>query len=171
MGCAFTLLETRSIVKFLLLFGATWLVNSLVFLAILFVVLIANWLVARYKFSQLWLLYTCLLVALVLNYVIPLQTLLFDNLLIRYSLATALLFSPIFFANLIYSAIFRETTKANIAFGANLLGTMVGGATEYLALYFGYQNLIILAGIFYFLTFYLVSQRYPIKFIPITLKR
>jgi hypothetical protein len=114
MGCAFTLLETRSIVQFLLLFGATWLVNSLVFFAILLVVLIANWLVARYKFSQLWLLYALLLIALILNFALPLKTLLFDNLAVRYIAATALLFSPILFANLIYSTIFRDTSRADV---------------------------------------------------------
>lgn len=170
MGCAFTLLETRSIVQFLLLFGATWLVNSLVFFAILLVVLIANCLVARYKFSQLWLLYTLLLIALVLNFALPLKTLLFDNLAVRYIAATALLFSPIFFANLTYSTLFRDTTRANVAFGANLLGTMVGGATEYLALYFGYQNLIIFAAIFYFLAFYFVTRSQRVRLIPIPLK-
>jgi spermidine synthase len=170
MGCAFTLLEARSIVQFLLLFGATWLVNSLVFFAILLVVLIANWLVARYKFTQVWLLYALLFVALILNLIIPLKVLLFDNLALRYILATGLLFSPIFFANLIYSTIFRDTTKANVAFGANLLGTMVGGATEYLALYFGYQHLVIFAGIFYFLAFYFIIRIPRSHLMPIPLK-
>jgi SAM-dependent methyltransferase len=159
MGCAFTLLETKSIVNFLLLFGSTWLVNSLVFFAILAVVLIANWLAARYKFSEMRILYAFLFATLVFNFVIPLETLLFDNLITRYILATIFLFSPIFFANLIYSTAFRDTEKANVAFGANLLGTMVGGATEYLALYLGYQNLIIFAGLFYFLAFYFIAQR------------
>lgn len=169
MGCAFTLLETRSIVQFLLLFGATWLVNSLTFFAILLAVLVANWLATHYSFSQRWLWYIFLFIALALNFVIPLKTLLFDNLALRYILATLLLFSPIFFANLIYSSLFRDTTKANIAFGANLLGTMVGGTTEYMALYFGYQHLIIFAGIFYFLAFFFAIQsKQPIlKSIPI----
>lgn len=169
MGCAFTLLETRSIVQFLLLFGATWLVNSLVFFAILAVVLLANGLVARFKFSQLWVLYVLLLLALGLNFALPLKALLFDNLALRYILATMLLFSPIFFANLIYSTVFRDTVKANVSFGANLLGTMVGGATEYLALYFGYQNLIIFALIFYLLAFYFITQRQK-ALVPVSLK-
>jgi SAM-dependent methyltransferase len=158
MGCAFTLLETRSIVQFLLLFGATWLVNGLVFFAILLVVLIANWFAARFKFSRLWILYSLLFVALLLNFLLPPRAILIENVALRYILATILLFSPIFFANLIYSTIFRDTPQANVAYGANLLGTMVGGATEYLALYFGYQNLIILAAIFYFLTFYTIAR-------------
>jgi hypothetical protein len=161
MGCAFTLLETKAIVQFLLLFGATWLVNSLVFFAILSVVLLANWLASRYRFSQMWVLYAFLFIALALNFFIPLETFLVDDRLIRYVLSTAFLFSPIFFANIIYSATFRDTQKANVAYGANLLGTMVGAATEYLALYLGYQNLIVFAAIFYFLAFYFIAQRRP----------
>ena len=41
LGAAFMLLETRSLVTFALLFGSTWLVNSLVFFAILCSVMLA----------------------------------------------------------------------------------------------------------------------------------
>src|SRR5690606_28846382 len=41
MGVAFMLLETKSVVQFALLFGTTWLVNSLVFLGVLLSVLVA----------------------------------------------------------------------------------------------------------------------------------
>jgi hypothetical protein len=143
----------------LLLFGSTWLVNSLVFFGVLFVVLVANWLVARYKFSRLWILYLLLCLALALNFAIPLKIFLSDSVIIRYVVATVFLFSPIFFANLIYSTTFRDTGQANVAYGANLLGTMVGGATEYLALYFGYQYLVLFAAAFYFLAFYAISRR------------
>ena len=158
MGAAFTLLEVKSIVQFLLLFGATWLVNSLVFFAILLVVLVANALAFRYQFSNMRILYGLLFVMLLLNLFIPLKTFLFPNLALRYITATIFLFSPVFFANLIYSTAFRDTERANIAYGANLLGTMVGGATEYLSLYFGYQNLVIVAGIFYFLAFFYFNR-------------
>ncbi|HEY5671168.1 MAG TPA: hypothetical protein VIS10_14340 [Anaerolineales bacterium] len=154
MGAAFTLLETKSIVNFLLLFGATWVVNALVFFAILLVVLIANALAARYRFSKIWVFYVLLFLALILNFVVPLKTFLVDNLIARYVLVTMFLFSPIFFANLVYSTTFRDTQQANIAFGANLLGTMVGGATEYLSLSFGYSLLVVFAGIFYIFAFY-----------------
>ena len=41
LGVAFLLLETRSLVTFSLLFGSTWIVNSLVFFAVLASVLLA----------------------------------------------------------------------------------------------------------------------------------
>ena len=155
MGGAFMLLEARSIVQFFLLFGATWLVNSLVFFAVLLAVLLANWVVARYRVARLQILYLLLLGALALNFALPLDRLLFKNLILRYVASSALLFSPIFLANLIYSSLFRATRQANIAFGANLLGTMVGGSIEYLSLLLGYQNLVLLAGLFYAVVFFL----------------
>ena len=60
MGAAFMLLEAKSIVQFLLLFGSTWLVNSLVFFGILLVVLLANGLAARFPFADLGPLYLLL---------------------------------------------------------------------------------------------------------------
>jgi hypothetical protein len=153
MGAAFTLLETKSIVNFFLLFGSTWLVNALVFFAILLVVLIANVIASRFKFSRVWILYGLLLITLVANYAIPLNAFLAENFLLRYGVIVLFLFSPIFFANLIYSSAFRDTQHANVAFGANLLGTMLGGATEYFSLYFGYSMLIAFAGLFYLLAF------------------
>ncbi len=154
MGAAFTLIEVKSIAQFLLLFGSTWLVNSLVFFAILLVVLIANGFAARFTFKRIWVLYLLLFISLILNFIIPIKTFLREDMTTRYFLATVLIFSPIFFANLIYSTTFRDTKQANIAFGANLLGTVVGGAAEYLSLSLGYQNLLIIAGLFYFLAFY-----------------
>ena len=48
LGAAFMLLETRSLVTFALLFGSTWLVNSLVFFAILCSVMLAVFISARF---------------------------------------------------------------------------------------------------------------------------
>lgn len=161
MGAAFLLLETRSITRFLLLFGSTWIVNALVFFAILVAVLIANWLAARFKFRRLWVLGALLVAALAANYLLPINALLIGGATARYVLSSALLFSPIFFANLIYSSLFREARLASSAYGANLLGAMVGGTAEYVALLMGYSFLIVIAGAFYLVAFLLVLRRQP----------
>lgn len=80
--------------------------------------------------------------------------------LLRYALAVALLFLPIYCANLIYSNLFRDTPQPSTAFGANLLGVMVGGAAEYLSLSLGYQNLMVFAGLFYALAFAVFFWQY-----------
>jgi len=117
------------------------------------VVLLANWLAARFRVRRLNWLFVLLFATLALNYLLPIKALLIDPPLLRYALAIVLLFSPIFCANLIYSNLFRDTPQPSTAFGANLLGAMIGGAAEYLALYFGYQNLMVFAGLFYALAF------------------
>jgi hypothetical protein len=63
--------------------------------------------------------------------------------------AITIAFLPIFAANVIFAKRFAETVDPTIAFAANLLGAMVGGCLEYLALLFGYHALLILAGVLY----------------------
>ena len=54
-----------------------------------------------------------------------------------------------FFANLVFSYSFRDTRTADMAFASNLLGAMVGGALEYLALITGYQALLLVVAALY----------------------
>jgi spermidine synthase len=150
LGAAFMLLETRSLVTFALLFGTTWMVNSLVFFAILLSVLLAILFNARFKIARASLLYALLFATLLLNYLLPLQALLGIELpALRYTLASLLTFTPIFLANVVFSRSFRDTVSADIAFASNLIGVMLGGMFEYLALATGYQSLLLLVVAFY----------------------
>ena len=58
-------------------------------------------------------------------------------------------FTPIFIANLVFAERFRNVEESNVAFGANLLGAMVGGVLEYVALLTGYQALLLLVAVLY----------------------
>ena len=153
MGAAFLLLETKSIIQFSLLFGATWLVNSLVFAAILTSVLLANLLVSRLRIlSPLWL-FALLLGSLAVHIALPLETLLgIASFPVRYTVASLVLFSPIFFANLVFGYLFKDTPKSDAAFGWNLVGTMIGGSLEYTSLAVGYQALGIAVAAIYIAT-------------------
>ncbi len=151
LGIAFMLLETRSLVTFGLLFGNTWMVNSLVFFAILSSVLLAILFNARFKLTHIWIFYVLLFLLLILNYFLPLNSLLrISSPVLRYGLASILAFAPIFCANVVFSHSFRDSLAADIAFASNLLGAMLGGMFEYVALAFGYQALLIFVLVFYF---------------------
>jgi hypothetical protein len=149
LGVAFLLLETRSLVTFSLLFGSTWLVNSLVFFAVLLSVLLAIVINGRVRFENPLPLYLALLVSIAVAYLVPAEQLLIEPVWLRYLVASALAFAPIFFANLVFSHSFRDTWTADMAFAVNLLGAMVGGALEYLALLTGYRALLIVVAAFY----------------------
>lgn len=154
LGVAFMLLETRSLVTFGLLFGNTWMVNSLVFFAILSSVLLAILFNARFHLTHIWILYILLFLLLLLNYFLPLNTLLqISSPVLRYGLASILAFAPIFCANVVFSHSFRDSLAADIAFASNLLGAMLGGMFEYVALALGYQALLIFVLVFYFVAY------------------
>jgi hypothetical protein len=52
-------------------------------------------------------------------------------------------------ANLIFTQRFKDVATSATAFGANLLGAMVGGILEYTALITGYRALLILVAVLY----------------------
>jgi hypothetical protein len=149
LGAAFALLEVKALITFALLFGSTWIVNSLVFFAILASVLIAVRVNVTFRVRRIWISYLLLFGMLALNLVVRPETLLFANVFARYAIASGLTFAPVFLANVIFSHAFRDTETADIAFASNLLGIMTGGMLEYLSMLFGYHALLWLVIAFY----------------------
>lgn len=78
LGVAFLLLETRSLVTFSLLFGTTWIVNALVFFAILASVLAAIAVNARFRVRDPRPFYVALLLALLIGWLLPPASLLLE---------------------------------------------------------------------------------------------
>jgi SAM-dependent methyltransferase len=159
MGAAFLLLETKNVVQFALLFGTTWIVNALVFAGILLTVLAAIEVARRVRLPRPGMLYTLLFVALAVAWVVPQSSLLDLNLPMRFVVGSVLAFSPIFIANVVFAQRFRDTANSTAAFGANLLGAMVGGILEYASLIVGYRALLIAAAVIY-LGAYAVGRRH-----------
>ncbi|WP_219945442.1 spermidine synthase [Iamia sp. SCSIO 61187] len=153
MGVAFLLLETKNVVQFALLFGTTWFVNALVFGGVLSSVLLAIAVSRRVTFKRPELLYGLLLASLVVAFFLPPELLLDLALVPRFLAAVTIAFTPIFTANLVFTQRFKDTGDSTTAFGANLLGSMVGGVLEYLALVTGYRSLLVVVAVLYGLAF------------------
>jgi hypothetical protein len=149
MGAAFLLLETKSVVQFALWFGTTWVVNSLVFLAVLASVLAAIEVAQRVKLPKPAMLYGVLVVSIGASWTIRPSLLLELGGTWRFLAAAILTFTPIFVANLVFAQRFADTEDSTGAFGANLLGAMVGGVLEYASLILGYRSLAIIVGLLY----------------------
>jgi SAM-dependent methyltransferase len=159
MGAAFLLLETKNVVQFALLFGTTWFVNALVFGGILLSVYAAIEVAKRFRPRRPVVLYVPLLAALALAWVVPPDSLLQLAFLPRFGAAVGLAFAPIFLANLVFAERFKDVGSSTVAFGANLLGAMVGGLLEYGALVVGYRALLVAVAVLYGLAF-LVGRRH-----------
>ncbi len=160
MGVAFLLLETKSVIQFSLLFGTTWVNNSLVFLGVLLLVLAANWAALFIHSDRVmkWigagLIVSCLAV-----FVFPLSGLLnVESPGLRFVLASLMTFTPIFFANLIFSVSFRDEVLPEHVFGWNLLGATVGGVIEYTGMYTGYTFLAVIVALCYALVLALLAM-------------
>jgi spermidine synthase len=149
MGTAFLLLETKNIVQFALLFGTTWAVNAGVFAGVLLSVLAAIEVTRRVTIRRPLLLYAGLLAALAAAWLIPQDSLLDLSPLPRFVVAVTIAFLPVFLANLVFAVRFKDTASSTTAFGANLLGAMLGGALEYLALILGFDALLIVVAVLY----------------------
>ncbi len=149
LGAAFLLLETKSVTGFALLFGTTWIVNSLVFAGILLAVLGAVELTRRGWAPPLVPAYGVLFASLALNWLVPTSWLLSLPVPLRALAAIVIAFLPIMAANVIFARRFRATADAPLAFGTNLLGAMLGGTLEYLSLVYGYHALLVIAAVLY----------------------
>jgi Spermine/spermidine synthase domain len=149
MGVAFLLLETKNVVQFALLFGTTWAVNAAVFTGVLVSVLAAVEVARRVRIARPVWLYAVLLAALALAWLVPGDLLLELSPVPRFVVGVTIAFLPIFLANLLFAVRFRGVGSSTTAFGANLLGAMVGGALEYLALVLGFNSLLVLVAICY----------------------
>ena len=153
MGAAFLLLETKNIVQFALLFGTTWFVNALVTAGVLVAVFAAVEVSRHVVIRRPALLYVALLAALVVAWAVPPGALLSFAPLPRFVLAVIIAFAPIFLANMVFAQRFRNTGDSTTAFGANLLGAMIGGILEYTSLIIGYRWLLVLVALLYGLAF------------------
>jgi hypothetical protein len=151
LGLGFLLLETKSISDCSLYFGTTWFVTLVVVTGVLLMVLAANIVAMRMSRFRMWL-YIPLIATLLLLYFVKRDVILalsFNERLLWSLLVVPL---PIFFAGLIFSTTFRQGLNPSSFFGANLIGAMIGGFSEYLSMIMGNQNLM-----FIIIAAYLVS--------------
>ncbi|HUR08097.1 MAG TPA: spermidine synthase [Nonomuraea sp.] len=159
LGVAFLLLETKSVTGFALLFGTTWVVNAIVFAGVLVAVLAAVEITRRFRTPPLPVMYAVLFGGLLLAWLVPNTWLLSLPLPLRAVGAVTVAFLPIFAANVVFAKRFSDAADATTSFGANLLGAMVGGCLEYLALVIGYKGLLIVAGVLYLGAFLLLPRK------------
>jgi hypothetical protein len=152
LGAGFMLLETKGVVHMALLFGSTWVVNSVVFFAILVMVLLSNLYVLAFKPRALWPFYVLLAAALLVNVYVPMATFLNLPGAVRVVASCAVVFVPIFFAGMIFAAAFRDSKQPDVDFGSNIGGVILGGLSENLSLMLGFNHLLLVAIAFYALS-------------------
>ena len=148
LGMGFLLLETKGISDCTLYFGATWLVTVIVVTGVLLMVMVANLLAERLKGFSLGM-YAPLFLTLAILLLVPREAVLGLPFPARLLWALVAVPLPVFFAGIVFSTTFREAAVPSAVFGANLIGAMIGGFCEYLAMSVGSRRLSLLVAVAY----------------------
>jgi SAM-dependent methyltransferase len=152
LGAAFLLLETHNVTATALAFGSTWYVNSVVFASILAMSLLSNFLMAKFRTMEelpVVLIYGGLFAALALNWFLPVGLLAGTSFPIRFLTVGGTSALPVFFAGMIFARSFKTTTNPTYALSSNVLGSVAGGAIEYVSLITGLKFLILIMAVLY----------------------
>ena len=152
LGAGFMLVETKAVVQMALLFGSTWMVNTVVFAAILVMSLIGTLYVAGFAPKRLEPYYIGLFLAAALGIAIPLDTFLGLDPTVQIVASCALVFAPIAFAGVIFATTFARSARPDRVFGANVAGALLGGIAENASVLIGFQYLLCVAVGFYLLS-------------------
>lgn len=145
LGAGFLLLETASITRFALLFGSTWIVNSVVFISILIMILLANAFVAKIRSINMNVMYALLFISIFVNWLIKPCAYLSFNHASSVILSSTIMALPLFFAGIIFATSLRRVGDISGVFGFNLLGSIVGGLSEYVSMWSGFNFLYVVA--------------------------
>ncbi len=149
LGAGFMLLEAQIISRMALLFGTTWVVNSVVIAGLMVLIVLANILVARRPRFPVGYAYAGIFGTIALAYLIPMPWLLFTSFWLKACVATLVLCLPVFFAGIVFIRSFARAGFQGEALGSNLFGALIGGLVESLSLWLGLRALLILAAVFY----------------------
>jgi len=145
LGAGFMLLEAQIVSKVALLFGTTWVVNSIVISGLLLLIVVANLVFGKWRSYPVALPYGAILLWGLVVYMIPVRSLLVPSAGLRILLTILVLCMPVLFAGLVFIRSFAAVKFSGSALGWNLLGAVLGGMLETTSQAFGMRFLILLA--------------------------
>ena len=158
LGAGFMLIETKAVVDMALLFGSTWMVNTVVFAGVLVMVLAANLFVSRARPASLVPYYVGLMLALSATVIVPMDAFLGLPRVGQIAGASLLAFAPMLFAGVIFAVSFSRSSAPDRDFGANVAGAMTGGLAENASMLLGFRYLGLLVITMYALSWVLGAR-------------
>lgn len=156
LGAAFLLCETGFVTQMNLLFGATWRTSAVIFASILFALIGATLIARKIRVDpRLALVATVGSIALV-SY-LPLRELAPVAVGARVVFALVVCGVPLTFSGLVFAARFSVRDQADVAFGWNVLGAVIGGVLEMSSMLLGLRAVFLGAALLYAVTFFFVQ--------------
>ncbi len=150
LGMGFMLMESAAIVRLSLAFGSTWVVNAVVFFAVLSTIFLANYSVQKGWGPTLRAGWVCVIIGVLVNWAFPVQILNGFGFPVRVILSILLIGTPVFFAAACFSRLFEKEESTGYPLGMNLVGVMCGGFFEYVSMLTGMRAVWLLVVVVYF---------------------
>jgi hypothetical protein len=129
LGAGFLLLETKAVTQLSLLFGGTWIVNSVVIASFLVMALLANILTATFRISVVAA-YSVLLLLLIADFWFPYSLVSGLSAGAKFLMGGGWAALPVFFSGIVFSGSLQRFGAPAEALGINLFGAVLGGLLE-----------------------------------------
>jgi SAM-dependent methyltransferase len=144
LGSAFLLMEVYAINRLALLFGTTWLVSAVSIAAMLVEIVAANLVVGLLRFDVRPYAYAGLAILLLAGWHFGPEVVVGSGEIAAFGYALFLL-SPVFCAGLVFAASFARAPDPGPALGANIMGAVLGGWSEYATMATGIRFMALIA--------------------------
>ena len=149
MGAAFLLLEVQNISKASVVLGNTWWVNAVIISGILIMILLANWIAAKFPNLSLGAVYLGLVGTCVGLYFVDISRFAFLPYVGKATVVGTLTTLPMLFSGIVFIRSFAVTTEKDAALGANLMGALVGALLQSVTFLTGIKALLlVVAGLY-----------------------
>jgi hypothetical protein len=164
LGAGFLLMEARNITSLALVYGSTWMVTSIVIGVVLLMILAANYFVERHGTllgdKAAW---GLLLGSIMLSLAWREEFLPFGGPMTKGIVTTFVVSLTFLFAGVVFARAFSKAEIPSVALGFNVLGSVVGGLTEYLSLVVGIRGLLGMAAALYLGAWFASRRRAPVR--------
>lgn len=149
LGAAFMLLEVQNISKACVVLGSTWWVNAVIIGAILVMVLVANFIAARFpRLPTSWA-FGALVASCLGLYFLDIARFAFLPFLTKAAVVGCLTCLPMLFSGVVFIRSFAAARAKDVALGANLFGSLIGGLLQTITFLTGTKALLLIVAALY----------------------
>jgi hypothetical protein len=159
LGAAFMLLEAQIVSRMALLFGTTWVVNSIVIAGLMVLIVAANLIVHWRPGVAVTFAYSGIFASILAAYIIPPEAFFLGSFWAKVLTSTTVLCLPVFFAGIVFIFSFAHKGFSSEALGSNLLGALLGGMLESISMWTGMKSILILVALFYALSWIVLHMQ------------
>ena len=163
LGAAFLLLEVQNISKASVVLGNTWEVNAVIVSGVLAMILVANWLAARFPKLPLAMVYLALILSCLGLYFVDLSRFAFLPYATKAVIVGTLTTVPMIFSGIVFIRSFSVAVGKDVALGANLIGAIAGALLQSITFVIGIKALLLIVAGLYFLSMLTRPRLSPIQ--------